>query len=194
MPWRASPLLSSRIRLVARQAIFRTFIAFSLHLSFDVMGKGYALATKLRSEGERTMAFFSALPERDWQRMLYRDDVAWQVRDALEHLIQSEASLCRLFQQVVAGGEGAPAHFDIDRFNHLHTGLLAELSRGELLARFHAGREATANFAQALTDDQLAMRGRHPALGDASIEEMLKMIYLHTTMHMRDIKRTQVID
>ena len=153
------------------------------------MSNGSALATKLRSEGERTAAFFSALPEEDWQRALYLDGAEWEVRDALEHLIQSEASLRVLFKQVVAGGEGAPANFDIDGFNRERTGRLAALSREELLQRFAHERNKTADFANGLTDEQLALRGRHPALGESSIEEMLKLIYVHNTMHMRDIKR-----
>lgn len=153
------------------------------------MSNGPALATKLRSEGEHTLAFFTGLAEEDWQQALYLDGAEWRVRDALEHLIQSEASLRVLFRKVVVSGEGAPANFDIDGFNRERTGRLAALTREQLLQRFTHERNKTADFASELTVEQLALRGRHPALGDSSIEEMLKMIYLHNTMHVRDIKK-----
>lgn len=147
------------------------------------------LAAKLMSEGEKTLAFFQALPEDTWSKKVYADGAQWDAREMLAHLIQAEASLRVLFKQVVAGGEGAPADFDIDQFNRERTGKLAALSREELLQRFARERHKTADFANGLTADQLAIRGRHPALGDSSIEEMLKMIYLHNTMHVRDIKK-----
>lgn len=148
-----------------------------------------ALATKLLSEGEKTKAFFEALPEEAWTKKVYADGAQWDARETLSHLIQSEASLRTLFQRVAAGGEGAPVDFDIDRFNREHTGRLAELSRDALLQRYTQEREATAIFAGSLTTAQLTLRGRHPAMGDSSIEDMLKMIYLHNSMHLRDIKK-----
>lgn len=151
-----------------------------------------ALAAKLASEGERTREFFEALPEEAWRRLVYSDGAQWDARETLAHLIQAETSLRALFEQVTAGGEGAPADFDIERFNHEHTGQLAQLSRDELLQRYAEERITTVAFASGLTHAQLAMRGRHPAMGDSSIEDMLKMVYLHNSMHVRDIKRAVI--
>jgi hypothetical protein len=147
------------------------------------------LAAKLASEGERTMTFFQSLPDEAWAKKVYANGAQWDAQETLAHLIQAEASLRVLFQRVVAGGEGAPADFNIEQFNHEHTGRLAQLSRDALLQRYADERRATVAFASGLTNAQLAMRGRHPALGDSSIEDMLKMIYLHNSMHVRDIKK-----
>lgn len=148
-----------------------------------------ALAGKLMAEGDKMRAFFESLPEEAWHKKVYADGAQWDARETLSHLIQSEASLRALFKQVVAGGEGAPVDFDIDRFNQEHTGRLAKLSRDELLQRYADERKATVEFASGLAGAQLEMRGRHPAMGDSSIEDMLKMIYLHNSMHMRDIRK-----
>ena len=147
------------------------------------------LADKLLSEGERTLAFFRALSAHDWTRHVYADGAHWTVRQAFEHLALSERSMLRLCEGLIAGGRGAPEDFDIDRFNREHTDRLGASPVQELLEIFSGTRQATAAFARGLDDDQLALRGRHPAMGDSSLAEILKMIYLHNTMHVRDIKK-----
>lgn len=148
-----------------------------------------SLADKLASEGEKTLAFFAAVPEADRDRPVFGDGARWTVRGAFEHLILSEASLLTLFQNVRDGGGGAAADFDIDRFNLEHTGRFAGEAWNALLSRYTATRQATVAFTRDLSDAQLALRGRHPALGDAALEDMLKLIYLHHTMHLRDVRR-----
>jgi DinB superfamily len=147
------------------------------------------LADKLLGEGARIREYFAGLSDAHWDQPLYTHEKTWRVTQVLEHLILSERNLLGLFKQVAAGGAGAPTDFDIDRFNLEHTGDLAELSRAKLLEAFEAQRAETASFARALSDEQLALRGRHPALGDSTVSEMLKMIYLHNAMHLKDVKR-----
>ena len=69
------------------------------------------------------------------------------------------------------------------------TGRFASLSRDELLALYDETRKKTIAFTRALTDEQLDIRARHPAMGDSSLEDMIKMIYLHHQMHVRDVKK-----
>jgi hypothetical protein len=148
-----------------------------------------SLADKLTSEGERILDYFRTLPEADWGRPIFEHGAQWTVRGVFEHLILSEASLLKLFANVLAGGPGATPEFDIDRFNLEHTGRLAVEGRERLLARYGETRRNTADFARGLSDAQLAMRGRHPAMGDSSVEDMLKLVYLHHSMHVRDVRR-----
>jgi hypothetical protein len=149
-----------------------------------------SIADKLISEGKRTIEFFSQLDEAVWLKPVFHDGAMWNVRGIFEHLIEAERTLLKLFESVVAGGAGASPEFDIDRFNREHTGRLAELSREHLHLRFEENRKSTSDFARGLSDEQLDRRGRHPALGDSSVEDMLKMIYLHNTMHVKDVKRS----
>ena len=147
------------------------------------------LAEKLLVEGERTAAFFEDLGVEAWSRQLYAHDNLWTVRDALEHLTLAETNLIAIIADVAAGGTGAPDGFDIDAFNRDHTGHLAALHRPALLAAYRTQRARTAELARSLSESQLALRGRHPAMGDASVADMLKMIYLHNAMHVKDVKR-----
>jgi hypothetical protein len=147
------------------------------------------LAEKLMNEGERTLGFFRGLLKETWDKRIFEDGAQWTVREVFEHLIVSEESLRKLFAQVVAGGKGASESFDIDRFNREHTGRLASLQREDLFQRYDISRRQTVEFTRILSHEQLALRGRHPAMGDSSVEDMLKMVYLHHAMHVRDVKR-----
>lgn len=147
------------------------------------------LADKLINDGERTVAFFRGLPDEAWDRQLFDEGAKWRVRDVFEHLCISEHSLCRLFERIIATGQGAPEGFDVDAFNKEKTGRFAALSRDELFALYAETRQRTVDFTRRLTDEQLAIRARHPALGESSLEDMIKMIYLHHQMHVRDVKK-----
>jgi hypothetical protein len=151
-----------------------------------------ALADKLLSEGARILEYFASMSDELWDMPLYTHEMLWQVTQVFEHLILSERNLLALFKQVAAGGTGAPTDFDIDRFNREHTGDLAGLSRVKLIEAFEAQRAETASFVRGLSDEQLALRGRHPALGVSAVGDMLKMIYLHNAMHLKDVKRAAV--
>ena len=149
-----------------------------------------ALADKLISEGERTLAYFQALPASAWQQPIYGEGAHWILRDVFEHLIISEASLLKLFRRIVRTGMGIEDGFNVDQFNAEHTRELSALSRDELTQQYAQTRQRTADFARELSDEQLAMRARHPALADAALEDMLKLIYLHHSMHVRDAKKS----
>ncbi len=147
------------------------------------------LADKLLAEGERTLAFFESLSDETWSRQLYAHDSLWTVRNALEHLTLAETNLVTIIAGVAAGGQGATEDFDIDGFNREHTSHLAALDRPALLAAYRTQRAQTAALAGSLSESQLALRGRHPAMGDSSVADMLRMIYLHNVMHVKDVKR-----
>jgi hypothetical protein len=148
-----------------------------------------AAADKLLAEGERTLAFFGALSNAHWDAQLYTDGARWTVAQTFEHLIVAERLLSRLIARVAEGGPGAPDDFDIDATNLSKTGVLGSYDRTALTAAYSETRAATAALARGFSAEQLARRGRHPAMGDSSVEDMLKMIYLHNTLHIKDIKR-----
>ena len=148
-----------------------------------------ALTDKLAAEGERTAAFFTALPAEHHDAPVYPHGAAWSVRQTLEHLIVSERSLLTVFRDVAGGGPGAPAALEIESFNYSHTGALAHLSFDELIDAFLTQRQETTTFARTLSDKQLVCSGRHPALGQTTLLEMLRLVPLHNSMHLRDLRK-----
>lgn len=150
-----------------------------------------ALADKLDAEGARVATFISALPAAIWERATSGEGSGWTVRTTIEHMVLSEVELRDVFRGVAAGGSGAPENFDINQFNDGMAGSLDGLANDAVLARYRHSRAETVAFARGLSDAQLALRGRHPAMGETALGDMLKMVYLHNNMHLKDIKRAQ---
>jgi len=148
-----------------------------------------SLAEKLKTEGEKTQVFFAALTPEQWQKTVYGEEGPWTARSILAHFVSAEQGFLKIFPSIRDGGPGAADDFDIDRFNASQQAKLAEITPAELLARYQSTRVEMVAFAASLTEDDLQKRGRHPALGVTSLGEMLKLVHLHNTMHLRDLKK-----
>lgn len=152
-------------------------------LSIDELG------TRLRSEGEAVEGFFAHLTPAQWERPVYHDGVMWCARDVLAHFIAAEQGFQELIQNVSNGGQGASEDFEIDAFNKRSVAALEGQDAPVLLGQFAMVRERTAAIVSALRSEQLTKRGRHPYLGVTSLDEMIRAIYHHNTLHLRDVRR-----
>jgi hypothetical protein len=124
-----------------------------------------------------------------WQLALYSEPQVWTVRDMLAHFLSSEVGLLRIAQDIAAGGPGAPEGFDYNEFNASEQERLAGLPPPRLLVNLAAAREATLAWLAGLTEADLDRVGRHPALGEITLETFVNVIYGHQLMHMRDLQR-----
>ena len=154
--------------------------------------KANKLADKLTQEGEHSLTFFRALPAEVWSKQIYSEGAAWTTRDIFEHLATSEHGMKRLCEQIIATGVGAAEDFDVDAHNKSRTGRFAHLSLEDLEKMYTETRARTVAYTRTLDDAQLEKRGRHPAMGDSSVEGILKIIYLHNTLHISDIKKAML--
>ncbi|GAB4477306.1 MAG: hypothetical protein Kow00124_20370 [Anaerolineae bacterium] len=151
------------------------------------------IAARLQERGAETLAIFTALEPGEWDSPVYPADDAgaplWTARDMLCHFISAERSFLRLFEDVLAGGSGAPEDFDIDRFNRSQVAKMADIPIEELLEQFAAIRGEVIAFVRALDEADLDREGRHPFFGIVSLEKALKLIYRHNGLHERDMRR-----
>lgn len=147
------------------------------------------LAEKLKTEGEKMVAFFAVLTPDQWQQTVYGEEGPWTARSILAHFVSAEQGFLKIFASIRDGGPGASDDFDVDRFNASQQAKLAEITSAELLARYGMTRAQMVEFAASLEEADLQKTGRHPALGITSLGEMLKMVYLHNIMHLRDLKK-----
>jgi hypothetical protein len=94
-----------------------------------------------------------------------------------------------VIEDVANGGPGVPADFDYNAFNAVEVAGLVGRGPGDLLADFRATRGDLIALVERLDDDRLDRRGRHPALGDVTLEVYIKAVYQHAKIHVRDVKR-----
>jgi hypothetical protein len=147
------------------------------------------LAEKLRSEGEKMVAIFGSISDRQWSMEIYTEGTTWTIRNVLAHFVTSERALLKLFERIRQTGEGASEDFSIDRYNAVMQARTQELSAQELLEQYKAIRDESVAWTSGLSEDDLEKQGRHPFLGMTTIREMIKMLYIHNLTHYRDMKR-----
>lgn len=147
------------------------------------------LAEKLRSEGEKIVAIFSALQDEEWQAHVYTEGSVWTIRNLLSHFVTSERGLIKLFEQIRQGGAGSSEEFSIDRYNASMQARTKDATPQELLDQYRSVRAESIGWTSSLSEADLEIQGRHPFLGVTTIREMIKMLYLHNQLHYRDMKR-----
>jgi len=150
------------------------------------------LLARLRKGITRSREIFEALDPAQWEAVVYETPYPWTVRDLLAHFLSAEEGLRHLAQDVVAGGEGAPEGFDYQAFNASEQDRLADASWDRLLDELIAARQRTLSWVEGLDEGDLDRSGRHPALGQITVETFIDAIYGHQLMHIRDLK--QVLD
>lgn len=152
------------------------------------------LSNKLYDEGTRTVNFFRALPENAWSIVLYDDGAAWGVKDILAHFVVTEIGISNILRNIIGGGSGAPKEFNLDDFNRKHVSGLENISIEELIERFTDLRVQTVRLVANMAPSDLGRIGRHPYLGESTLTEMIKLLYRHTQIHQRDIRKALSVD
>jgi hypothetical protein len=147
------------------------------------------LAERLVSENQRTLEFFRALTPEQWDCVVYSQGPVWTARHLLAHFVSAEQALKRLIEDVYAGGAGAPEDLDIDGFNAGEVAELVKCTPEELLQEFDLSRQACVALVRAMQPADLENTGRHPFLGWVALEDMIKLLYRHDQIHLRDLRR-----
>ena len=145
------------------------------------------LADRLRNEGQKTLEFFGGLTPDQWERPVYTEGANWIVRQVLAHFVATEVGIALLVKNILAGGPGSPEDFILNDYNERRVAKLTGLSALELMQRFSENREASTNLVAGMTQADLLRTGRHPYLGIAALEDIIKMMYRHNQIHQREI-------
>jgi hypothetical protein len=107
----------------------------------------------------------------------------WRPRDVVGHLITAELDdwITRT-RRILDDGTGLP----FDRFDRFaHVGRDDDQTLDQLLNRFEQLRgESLARLAELVTEGDLDRRGRHPALGDVTLRELLATWAVHDLDHV----------
>ena len=149
------------------------------------------LLQRLSDEGLKVLHFFGDLDETAWKKAIYTEGEVWKAHQILAHFVSVERAFQWLTADIVSGGHGTPKDFDLDRFNHDQVQDLESTSTQELLSTFQNERKQTIQQASTYSNDDLALEGHHPWFGQVSVETLLKLLYRHNQLHIRDIRRQQ---
>jgi len=147
------------------------------------------LAEKLKAEGEKFAGIFSGLTDDQWKAEVYTEGETWSIRNVLSHFYTSERGLVKMFQSIVQGGVGAGNDFSIDSYNAAQQEKTKDLPVAELLEKYKSIRAETITWVMDLKESDLELTGHHPFLGETTIREMIKMLYIHNQAHYRDFKK-----
>lgn len=150
-------------------------------------------AEKLLNDGEKVATTFEGLTPEQAENLIYSTYLdTWRVKDVLAHLTFAEIGFMEIFQDIVHGGDSEKAKINVDEYNYEKMAQYKNVPLGTIVQKYRETRAATLEFVDSLSDEDLQRTGLHPALGITTLLEMIKMIYLHTQMHMRDVKKTLI--
>ena len=114
---------------------------------------------------------------------------AWSIRDNLAHLVDAERAHRRFVEVVLEGRSIHLEGFDLDRWNQEHVTRRAEQSIDDILDALRVERQKTLAFISTIPPDSWEQRGDHPALGDVSVRQVIKVIGVHERMHLKEIRK-----
>jgi len=147
------------------------------------------LAERLESENQKTLEFFRSLSPDQWDCIVYAQGPVWTAHHLLAHFVSAERAITRLVEEIYNGGAGAPEDFDIDGFNAGEVTELVKRPTEELLHEFDLSRQCCTALVRKLEAADLEKSGRHPFLGRVALEDIIKMLYRHDQIHLRDLRR-----
>ncbi len=142
----------------------------------------------LKKEGAETVAFFQAFSPEELEVTVYTEEVQWTVRQVLAHFVTIERSMQWLFNNILAGGPGAPEDFDIQRFNRTQPAKLDSVPMDELIRQFEAVRNDTVAIVQNMEEADLDRTGRHAWFGNGKLGRFIRWAYEHVRLHQDDIR------
>ncbi len=133
----------------------------------------------------RLLAAAEGLDSQGWE---WQPDVnTWSARLTLAHVGSAQWDHLQVARRLIAGEPADLPDFDLDTWNAAAVEQRAAWHVGQVLADLDAAQEATLDLLHSLEDETLAATGTHPAWGDVSLRQVLRIIPLHDNMHRRDI-------
>ena len=148
-----------------------------------------SLLARLARGHSKTMEIFLSMDPDRWDQTLYTETQPWAARDLLAHFVSAEHRLLELARDVASGGPGVPPGFDLDAFNADEQERLRKSTTQDLLSELGQARQRTIAWVATLDEARLDCIGRHPVLGEVTVETMILAIYGHQLLHMRDLGR-----
>ncbi|MCK4978639.1 MAG: DinB family protein [Anaerolineales bacterium] len=147
------------------------------------------LKNRLIKEGQKSLDYFRTFSSDEWDRIIYTEGSCWTVHQVLAHFVAAEDGFHQLIEDILAGGSGTPVDFDINTYNERKVERLIDISASNLMMRFSKVRRRTVGLVAGMDQSDLAKQGRHPFLGVSSLADIIKLIYRHNQIHIREVRK-----
>ena len=143
---------------------------------------------RLRAELTDSRAYLVSVAEQIGAEQILNstENPAWNVHDLLAHLAGAERGLQATVKRFLAG-EALPEGFSLDYWNQRQVEKLQARSVFELLDSLAASRVETLALLDSLTDEQMAVRGMHPAGFESSVGGIFRVLAMHERGHGQEI-------
>jgi uncharacterized damage-inducible protein DinB len=144
---------------------------------------------KIREKIEKARAqLLSAVEDLDaatweWQPC----DGRWSIRLTMAHVASAQWSHLAFAQRAATGEETRIPGFDLDAWNAAHVAERADWPIERILGDLQSAQERTLAFLDGIDTASLDRAGSHPALGQVTVGQALRVIAVHEGMHRRDI-------
>lgn len=142
---------------------------------------------KMQSTRDELLSFVASLDQAALTQ--HPPEEGWSIRDNLAHLADAERAHRRFVAAVLEGRSTRLEGFDLDRWNLEHVARRAGQSIQEILDALDAERQQTLAFIAAIPADAWDKRGNHPALGNVSLGQVIKVIGVHERMHLKEMRK-----
>jgi CRISPR-associated endonuclease/helicase Cas3 len=148
-----------------------------------------AIAAELEKGLAETVSLFKSLSPENLRMKLYQDGAQWTMQQVLAHFAAIERSMHRLFEDILAGGPGAPPDFDFERYNLSQTRKYDGLTLDELIDRFKEVRQETVRIVREMKEEDLDREGLHAFHGQGRLDRFIRWAYEHARIHEGDIRK-----
>lgn len=148
------------------------------------------LTNRLLIDRQKSIDYFNNLSPVDWECTIYTEGSCWTVHQVLAHFVAAEKGFHRLIADILNGGSGSTEDFDLDRYNERKVNDLTGIPISNLIQRFSDLRQDTVKMVAEMDNNDLEIQGRHPFLGVAPLSDIIKLIYRHNQIHIREIRKT----
>ena len=142
---------------------------------------------KLTTARGRLLAAVDGLEEYAWEWC--PPNGSWSVRLTLAHVGSAQWSHLEVARLLLEGQPVNIVDFDLDSWNAAQVAQRAEWPVADVLTDLASGHQVALAFLDSLAPSELAIAGLHPALGEVSVGQVLRVIALHDNLHRRDIQR-----
>lgn len=130
-----------------------------------------------------------------WETPLYHDGAQWTIRQLAIHLSLADKGMGRQIMGIAEGGEGAPADFDLERYNKTSVEKRADKTIEEVRQDLAANRAELLAWLDSVKDESVLEKiGRHGSLAMLSIAQFLQLIADHEATHAKDIAQVLNIE